>query len=173
VTATPIPPKVYLDTSVIVATISSGDPFNVPCQTYCAALARNDSMIYFSQLLRLEYAQFIRKLATDSKNAVPQHLFQQYQLKDFGKNMMVRHQWTKFMMTQFDVLLGTFYRVRELPIQPPILRQSNDLMSLHNIESYDAAHVATALREGVHDLATTDTKFAARVTSGLKVHLIR
>ncbi len=172
-TAIPIPSRLYLDTSVIVATISSGDPFNGQCTAYCTALARNNSTIYFSQLLRLEYAQFIRKVATDSQYAIPQNLFQQYQLRDFGKNLMVRHNWMNFMTGQFDTLLATFYSVRELPLRPLILRQSNSLMSFHSIESYDAAHVATALQEGIHDLATTDEKFAARVTSGLRVHLIR
>ncbi len=45
-------------------------------------------------------------------------------------------------------------------------------MALHSMESYDAAHVATALQERVFDLATTDKKFA-RVTSGLKIHMIQ
>lgn len=172
-TATPIPSRVYLDTSVIVATISSGDPFNLPCTAYCAALIANNSRIYFSQLVRLEYAQFIRTVATDEKKVLPAHLFQQYQLKDYGKDMMVRHRWTAFMIGEFDALLARFYSVQEFPIRPPILRQCNGLMSLHSIKSYDAAHLATALSERIPVLATTDKDFATRVSSGLVMYLIR
>ncbi|MCA1725932.1 MAG: PIN domain-containing protein, partial [Thermomicrobia bacterium] len=71
----------------------------------------------------------------------------------------------------FDALLGTFYRVFELPLRKQIWQQSIDLMSLHGLESYDAAHVATALRAGLNDLATVDGKFAR--VSGLNVHIVR
>ncbi len=169
--AVPIPSKVYLDTSVIVAAISSGDPHYLACSTYCTALANNNSTIYFSQLLRLEYAQFIRKLATDATYALPSSIYQQYQLQDFGTNMMIRHQWMRFLMSQFDALVATFYTVRELPVGKEIPPHSIQLMSLHGLESYDAAHMATALREKVPDLATTDRKFS-RAASGLRIHLI-
>ncbi len=162
---------IYLDTSVVAAAISSGDPHSVACTTFCGRLARDNVRVYFSQLLRLEIAQFIRKLATDPRSVVSPSLYQQYQLRDFGTDSGIRQQWMQFGMAQFDALLGTFYRVFELPLRKQIWQQSIDLMSLYGLESYDAAHVATAFRAGLSDLATVDGKFAR--VSGLHVHTIR
>jgi len=58
-----------------------------------------------------------------------------------------------------------------LPLRKPLWQQSIDLMSLYGLESYDAAHVATALQAGLSDLATVDGKFAR--VSELHVHIIR
>jgi len=55
---------IYLDTSIAAAAISSGDPHSAACMAFCAHLAQDNTTVYFSQLLRLEIAQFIRKLAT-------------------------------------------------------------------------------------------------------------
>lgn len=110
-TATFVFSDIYLDTSIVAAAISSNDPHAVSCTTFCTQLARDNVTVHFSQLLRLEIAQFIRKLATDPRSFVPPSLYQRYQLRDFCTDSGVRQQWMHFGMAQFDALLGTFYRV--------------------------------------------------------------
>lgn len=164
-----LPSNIYLDSSVVVAAIIGGDPHSVACKQYCADLAANNSAIYFAQLLRLEVAHVVRRIA--ATNVVPLHLQQEYQLSQFNTNFMIRQQWMRFGIGEFETLLRTFYVVYELPYRRQIWRQALEMMSLYNLKSYDAAHVATALRAGLHDFATVDGDYSR--VSGLQIHIIR
>ncbi|HEY8293619.1 MAG TPA: PIN domain-containing protein [Thermomicrobiales bacterium] len=168
-TAQVLPSDMYLDSSVIVAAIIGGDPHSAGCTRYCADLATNNSAIYFSELVRLEVAHVIRRLATT--NAAPQRLHEQYRLSHFSTNPAVRREWMQFGMAEFETLLRTFFVVYEVPYRKVIWRQALQLMSLHNLRSYDAAHIATALVTGVPDFASVDSDYVR--VSGLRVHLIR
>lgn len=166
----PIPSDVYLDSSVILASIIQGDPHSVACVQYCSDLAANNSAVYFSQVLRIEVAHVIRSLAT--RSATPISVQQQFQLSRFNSDMLVRQQWMTFGMRQFENLLKTFYIVYELPIRKRIQQQSIKLMSLHNLDSHDAIHIATAHRNAIPDFAAVDGDFS-RVTGMIRIHIIR
>lgn len=158
-----------MDSSVIVAAIIGGDPHSLACASYCADLAANNSAIYFSELVRLEVAHVIRRLATT--NAAPPHLHQHYRLGRFSANRAVRQQWIDFGMEEFDTLLRTFSIVYEVPYQRAIWQHAVQLMALHNLRSYDAAHVATALAADVADFASVDSDYVR--VSALRIHIIR
>lgn len=104
-------------------------------------------------------------------NAVSSPLQQQYQLQHFNSNFIVRQQWMQFGMGELNALLRTFSIVYELPYRKAIWRHAIQLMSLYNLKSYDAAHVATALRAGVHDFASVDGDYVR--VSELRIHIIR
>jgi predicted nucleic acid-binding protein len=158
-----------VDSSVIAAAIIGGDPHSLACATYCADLAMNNTAIYFSELVRLEVAHVIRRLATT--NAAPQPLYQRYRLSRFNTNRTVRQQWMQFGIGEFDAHLRTFSVVYEVPYQSAIWQHAVQLMSLHNLRSYDAAHVTTALAVGVADFASVDCDYPR--VSGLHIHIIR
>ena len=89
----------------------------------------------------------------------------------FNSDAAIRQQWMEFGIGELNVLLRTFAIVYELPYRVLIGRQAIQLMSRYNLKSYDATHVATALRAGIHDFATVDSDYV-RVTE-LTVHVIR
>lgn len=72
---------------------------------------------------------------------------------------------------EFDTLLRTFAVVYEVPYRSAIWQHAVQLMSLHNLRSYDAAHVATALAVGVSDFASVDSDYLR--ISELRTHIIR
>lgn len=168
-TTQPLPSAVYLDSSVFVAAIIGGDPHSAACTRYCADLAAHNATVCFSELARLEIAHVIRRLATT--NAAPQDLYRHYRLSRFNTNRMIRQRWMQFGMGEFDALLRTFFVAYEAPYQSAIWRQSIQLMALHNLRSYDAAHIATALALGVADFTSVDGDYAR--VSGLHIHVIR
>lgn len=169
VTAQMPPSDVYLDSSVIVAAIIGGDPHSAACTQYCANLAANNTAIYFSELVRLEVAHVIRRIATTS--AAPQHLNAHYRLSRFNSDSMVRQEWMQFGLTEFESLLQTFFVVYEVPYHRAVWQQAFSLMSLYNLRSYDAAHIATALITRVSDFASVDSDYTR--VSGLRIHIIR
>lgn len=84
---------------------------------------------------------------------------------------MVRQQWMQFGMGEFDALLRIFSVVYEVPYRSAIWQHSLQLMALHNLRSYDAAHIATALATNVADFARVDSDYTR--VSGLRIHIIR
>ncbi len=103
---------------------------------------------------QLRKSYVIRRIATTS--AAPRHLNVHYQLSRFNSDSMVQQEWMQFGMTEFESLLHTFFVVYEVPYHRAVWQQAFSLMSLYNLRSYDAAHIATALVTGVSDFASVD-----------------
>jgi predicted nucleic acid-binding protein len=110
----PVPPEVYLDTSVIVAALFTGTPDAEACLSYCRALANADSKVYVSQVMRLDLARALRRLAT-KPDKVPAELRQEYKLDDWGRNPLIRQRWLRHAVRELDALLRQFGSVAELP----------------------------------------------------------
>jgi len=70
---------VYLDSSLVVAATIAGIPHSDACTAFCSRLIADNSHIFFSQILRLEIAEAVRKLATRAQ--LPEDIRQEYQLR--------------------------------------------------------------------------------------------
>jgi predicted nucleic acid-binding protein len=164
------PRHVYLDTSVLVGAIVYGAPHAYACRQFCDELIAAGSRVYFSQILRLELSQALRRLATTRTN-LSAAMRQQYQLDDWGTSAAVRSRWLTLGAAQFDLLLAQFAIAIELPFQVSTWAHSLDIMAQDGLQSRDAVHVATARQHGLRDLATVDADFQG--IAGLQVQLIR
>lgn len=162
---------VYLDTSVVVPAVVAGLEYAEVCVDFCAALVRQGTRVYFSQLLRVEYAQTILKLGQKRRHQLPVELRKQYGLDQWASNAMVRQQWMALGVLQLETFLATFTEVFELPFRQQIWERSVSIMAFDQLDSHDAIHVATALEYGLRDFATTDADFQELVAP--TVHLIR
>jgi predicted nucleic acid-binding protein len=156
----------YIDTSVVTAAIVAAENHRA-AQEYWQELALSGASICFSELLRLEYAQFLRGL--------PSRLDYASQ-RTFGlhrwERQTVRENWFRLGWRLFEDLMAGVSYVREIALDRSILDTSNDLMIACNIGSYDAAHLATAIEAGAIELAAVDGHFT-RASHLMSVRLIR
>lgn len=162
-------PDIYLDSSVLVDAMFSGLPHFDLSDAFCTRLANDGSNVYFSQLLYLEVAEAIRRLAT--KQQVPPNIRQQYHLDEWTTNASVRERWMSFGLHQMEKLLGIFSATYEIPYQRTIWLQSIDIIGQYSLRASDAVHVATALHTGLRLFATNDSDF--RRVSALDVLIVR
>ncbi len=163
-----LPSDIYLDTSTVVAAIVQGSHHSVPSAAFCSQLINHGSRVYFSQLLRLELAEAIRKLATKTES-LPADLRRDYQLDAWGTNFLVRQRWMDFGVQQLEALLDRFAETFELPIRPRTWRSSLSVMVDHQLRAYDAIHVATAREHHIRHIATADGHY--RNVADLRVWL--
>jgi predicted nucleic acid-binding protein len=67
----PLPAEIYLDTGIFVSAVVRTAPHRTACADFCQQLIAARSRIYFSQLVRVELLQALRRLATTQHNIVP------------------------------------------------------------------------------------------------------
>ena len=164
-----LPRDIYLDTSVVVAATIVSSPLSAAGNAFCAALEIHRSRIYFSQVLRLEFSQAVRNLAT-RRAQLPDEVRRQHQLDHWDTSDAVRHHWMQFGIAQLEGILNSF-EVIELPFETEIWERSVEIMALNQLKSLDAVHVATARAYGLRHFATLDDDFNRIVD--LRVWLIR
>ncbi len=165
------PPRhVYIGTSVLVGAIISSAPHAAACGDFCDRLIAAESRVYFSQILRMELSQALRRLATTRTNLSPA-VYERYGLANWGASAAVRRRWLELGVSQFRALLSHFALVVELPFREATWLQSVEVMAADGLQARDAVHVATARDLGLRDLATVDADFQ-RVRD-LRVWLLR
>jgi predicted nucleic acid-binding protein len=166
----PPPAEVYLDTSVLLAAVIQGAPHARACDDFCAELIAAGSYVHFSQLVRLELPQALRKLATRPTN-LPAAVRTRHRLDDWGTDPAVREAWLQFGIGEFEALLVRFHEVFELPWSAATWRASIPIITQYSLQTIDATHVATAQEYGIQDFAAVDTDF--RRVQGLTFWLVR
>lgn len=165
-----VPNHVYLDTSIIIATMLPGLPNALASETFCTQLVRHGSHIYFSQILRLELSQAIRNLAS-RRGQLPLAIQREYQLDQWESNVAVRHHWMGAGKQKFDAFLASFSEAIELPFETEIWERSVEIIARNQLKSLDAVHIATARAYGLRHVATLDDDFNR--IADLRVWLIR
>jgi predicted nucleic acid-binding protein len=161
---------VYLDTSVIVAAIVAGSTNHTSSAEFCARLTTGGGRIFFSNIVRLELSQAIRKLATKAERLDP-GIHEYFGLGRWETDFIVRQRWMQYGIHEFERLMGSFAEVIEIPFRSVIWRNSVDVMIYSFLQSHDAIHVATARHYGLRLFVTTDDHFAR--IDDLDVILIR
>jgi predicted nucleic acid-binding protein len=63
------PGDVLLDTSFIINSVFQGLPDSAACADASDMIVANQAVVYFSAILRIEYAQALRRLATKHRRA--------------------------------------------------------------------------------------------------------
>lgn len=164
----PPPADVFLDTSVVVAAIFPGTPHADASRRFTAAVAATKGRVYFSVVLRLEFAQALRKLVT--RRQLPAAFREQYQLGEWERNVLVRQRWYAEGARRLDAFFAQFAESFEIPLWPPLWQRSFELMALYGLAALDAVQVATADRIAVLHFATGDEHF--RRVDLLTIHLV-
>ena len=123
------------------------------------------TVIYVSQLVRLEYAHSLKRLAPK----LDEETQRRFQLHLWDRQR-VRERW----MTHGFGLLNDFldqFAYAELGMTHQVVDDALRLIGTINLESYDAAHAALALAAEVRNFATIDTHFM-RPQGMLTVHIV-
>ncbi|MGH2534127.1 MAG: type II toxin-antitoxin system VapC family toxin [Thermomicrobiales bacterium] len=154
----PLPLQVYLDTSIIFAAMFRESENWAAGSAFCRRLVEEGCQVYFSQIVRLELSEAIRKLAT-IPGRTPYELGRQFQLDQWEQSIFIRRRWFQFGVEEFELLLARFAQVNELPFDQAIWLKSITVMTDERLRSHDAIHVATAREYRVPCIATTDDHF--------------
>lgn len=164
------PATVYLDAGVIVGAIFSGTPDADACRAFCEELADARARIYFSQVVRLDYAHALRRLAT-KPDKLPAIIRTQFRLDRWGSNPLVRQLWFAAGLRQLNAFLAIFGGYVEVPLTTEMWEKSLEFMAVESLDARDAMHLAVARTIGISDFATTDGDF--RRIQHPRIHLIR
>ena len=156
--------------SVVVAAMFPGPPNADASDRFCQRLIAVRSHIYFTQVLRLDLARALRRLATKAEK-LPSEMHAEYQLELWGTNSLVRQRWLARGARRFDDFLKQFVEAVELPLTNDLWRQSLTIMGVEALDATDALHLATARWIDIADFATTDRDFR-RITHP-RIHLVR
>src|SRR5689334_18204414 len=100
----PLPSELYVDTSVFVGAIFQGAPHSASCYAFSQRLIAAQTHVYYSQLVRVELLQAVRRLATTQHN-LPLTVRARYRLDLWGSDENVRRAWIELGIREFDVLL--------------------------------------------------------------------
>lgn len=164
-----VPADIYLDTSVVVAAIVPGVPDSAASGQFCARLGSQRSNVYFSHLVRIEFAQALRNLVT--RRQLPAQIRHRFQLDLWETNVLIRQRWFTEGTRRFDAFLEQFGEWFEIDSQHRIWQRGLEIMAVHQLRAVDAIHVATAQEIGVLDFATADDHF--RRVPDLRLWLLR
>ena len=152
------PAEIYLDTSVFASAIVRTAPHRTACVTFCRELIAANGRIYFSQLVRVELLQALRRLATTQRNISPA-MRTRYRLDQWGSDPAIRRAWLELGTAGFQALLGRFRAAVELPWSVNTWQDSMELMIRQGLQAHDALHVATAQERGIRALAAVDDDY--------------
>ena len=164
----PIPDDVYLDTSFVVNAVFQVLPGSISCIEATDEIRDNQSIVYTSELLRLEYAQALRRLAT--RRRLPRHLHKRHELDRWAIGS-VRYQWLVYGFSELDKYLGTLPIVYELPYDNALMIPTTRFMAEYALGSLDAIHLATALHYEIPVFWTCDDHFQR--ADDLHIEIIR
>lgn len=154
----PTPRDIYLDADIVIAGMFPGTSHSAASARFCQRLSDQGSRVYFSQILRLEIAETVRKLAT-KPDRLPPDVRRNYQLDRWGQDFLVRQRWMSAGLAQFEAFLAQFTEVFEIPFRLKTWENSIGIMALEHLRSLDAVHLATARAIRVGHFATCDADF--------------
>jgi predicted nucleic acid-binding protein len=162
------PPDVFLDTDLVVNAVIHGLQNSESCRLACSRLLTSGSRVFYSQVLRIEYMQAIRRLAT--KRQLPTYLYDEFELSRWSERD-VRERWMFSGFDQLRAFLGAFPMSVELALNDVIVREALGLMGRYSLGSLDAVHLATALHYEIPVFWTCDDHF--QWVDDLVVEIIR
>lgn len=150
----PIPKDVVVDTSFVVRALSPSEDGHFGAQDFLTRLVDAETVVYFNRLLLLELVEVAFKIAV-----VERHGKKAWPAK--RNDGRVRGRAGRLAQDLLDAWDDTIRFVPHLCIElDEVADDVPALMTAHSLQSYDAAHVATALYTDVEGLVTTDTGFA-------------
>ena len=162
------PVDVYLDTDVVVNCLIEDLRHSQACLQAMEHLGYSGSTVWISQLLRVEYLQAVRSIATQGR--APSQLSKTFDL-DNWVDSRVREAWLRHCWELLDEYIGILPSVVELPITRNEIDRAPYLMARFALRSQDALHLATALHYDIPVFWTCDDHFQR--VDDLSVEVIR
>lgn len=158
----------YADTSLLVTALVSNIEHHQAAIDFCNLLIADGATVYISELVRLEFSNSYRRLI----GSLPPDVFREHGLRRWDKSATVRQRWLDRGKESLEDLVLRFERTLEVQLTRELIDEAHRLMGSHNLQSYDAAHVATAIAAGATDLAAVDGHFE-RADGLVTVHIVR
>lgn len=162
------PTDVYLDSDLVVNAVVEGLANHEACLQACARLKSAQRQVYFSQILRIEYYQAFRGLAT--KNQLPGPIYEEFSLDQWSQRD-VRRRWMEHGRKQLGLFLRWLPSPTELPLDASVIDHSVTVMARYALRSLDAVHITTALHYEIPVFWTCDDHFLR--VDDLAVDIIR
>jgi predicted nucleic acid-binding protein len=170
-TVPPVTPSItscYLDTSLLSAAIVNHSAHHAAAAAFCEQLITSGTTVVISELVYLEYANFLRTLVGQLAPGVARA----HGLHRWERQPQVRLNWIEVGAGQFETFMRRFAAVEGIALTQPTIIAARRMMAVCNLASYDSVHVVTALSAGVSHLAAVDDHFA-RARDLLDVIIVR
>lgn len=159
------PAAMVLDTSVVVEAMLPSQPSSKACQLFLERLVASGCAVVFNRLLEVELWEAVFRLVLRERYGSKR--WREYRRDGRARRRGRRRLDQARAAWQDDVLASVPWTRVELD---SVAAAVPELMSGFGLASYDAVHVATALSQGLTDVATLDTDFALVPASQLTVH---
>jgi predicted nucleic acid-binding protein len=156
----------YLDTSLITAATSRAFSHHEKALAFSAESVIAKRNVLVSEFMRVEYGHHLRVV----ERWMDRQSFRSHGLHRWDRES-IRRRWVTQGMTALDAFLHQFASVQEVSLSRDIIDQAAEIMVICNLDSYDAAHVATALTAGASRIVTLDRELV-RARSVIDVFLI-
>ncbi len=147
---------VYLDTAFVVNALFGHESGESASARGLAELVSSGGTAYFSEILRVEYFQALRRLAT--RGRVSTSTLDSFSLQRWNE-AEVRRRWLRLGHKELDRFISHLPESVEIPLNRQIIEESVDLMATYALGSLDAVHLATALHYQIPFVWTCDDHF--------------
>ncbi|MGI8553108.1 MAG: type II toxin-antitoxin system VapC family toxin [Dehalococcoidia bacterium] len=152
-----IPPnRLYIDTDIFVSYFVSSQPHHERCNSFIVRLvALGLTTVYISSLVWLELLHVVSQ--ERFRATLSRQMRAEFRL-DRWEESAVRRRYVEWFVELLTQLLSDFEWV-EISLTPEVRSAATAYMAQYNLGSQDAIHLASAVGEGVHDLASFDRQF--------------
>lgn len=136
-------------------------------------LFSHSSVIFISDLTRIELAQAFKAIANDPTRLSASEP-RRNRLHRWGDLRDFRSQWYELCFSRLDAFLSSMTEVRQVAVTADVIESAREHMALSQLNFYDAVHVAVVLGMNASTFMTLDREFS-RVSEipGLDVVIIR
>jgi predicted nucleic acid-binding protein len=158
------PKRVVVDTSVVVEAIVPNTPTHDACAELFQALSDAGTTIVYNGLLTTELAETLFRLALLDRWGRKQWRRARYD----GR---ARRRAGRLLSAGLGAWQDILDSVNSSRVgHDEVSDDVYELMRRYGLGSYDTVHAATALKEGIPDIATLDQGFAALPPSAARIH---
>lgn len=159
-----VPEAVVLDASVVVSALVPSQEAHKACLGFFEKVAAADAHVHFNRQLEIEFLEAVFRLALKER---------------WGRSSWERYRFDGRARRRASRLLDQAHEAWQRLLAgvswtcvsvDAVADQVPRLMRAYGLSSYDAIHTATALSQGVPDVATRDADFARVPANVLTLH---
>jgi predicted nucleic acid-binding protein len=149
------PREVVLDTSFVIDALLQGQPRHDECTAFLRRLAEQEVAVFFNRLLEVELLEATYRLVLKER-------FGRAEWRRRRLDGRARRRASRLTRELLEAWNGALRALNHSVVElDEVVSGIAKVMAQYGLSSYDAVHMATALRMGVRSMVTLDSGFAA------------
>jgi predicted nucleic acid-binding protein len=152
----PVPRRLYVNTDVLIAHLVSSDTNHPRCRVFMERLAEDGHVtLVLSTLSWIECTHVVSR--QNFCDRLPADFRQQFRLEQWDQPL-VRQVYLQMLGGLFEALLAQ-YDIVEVPVTGEARALAVQYVAQYGLRGQDAVHLASAIQEGVLDMASLDATY--------------